>query len=147
MKITAADQMTAVQIMEGLRHLSKSRIRINHYHLRCLECLACFQFPFKSFRVNSHNHANRIKFRHFCLRHKITGIHKMHGIDFTHILIGSRCHQCQKRMLLMAAFPSPGSHLMSSTGQRVTHNLPFSRPCSGQRQHFKILVVHIQAGT
>ena len=147
MKISAANQMTAVQIMEGLCHLSKSGIRINHYYFWCLERLACFQFPFKSFRMDSHHHANRIKFRYFCLRHKITGIYKMHGIDFTHILIGSRRHQCQKRMLLMAAFPSPGSHLMFSAGQRITHNLPLSRPCSGQRQHFKILIVHIQTGT
>ena len=147
MKITAADQMTAVQIMEGLCHLPKSRIRINHYHFRCLERLACFQFPFKSFWMDSHNHANCIKFRHFCLRHKITGIHKMHGIDFPHILIGSRCHQCQKRMLLMAAFPSPGTHLMSSAGQRITLDLTFSRPCPGQCQHLKILIIHIQTCT
>ena len=144
MKIFTANQMFSIEIMESLCHLPDSCIGINHYHFWCLKCLLWIQFPGKSFSMNPHYHANSIEFCHFRLRHKVSGIHKMHRINFAHILIGSRCHQRQKWMFLMTALSSPGANLMSSSGKRCSLNLPFPCPGPGQCHHLKTFVIHIQ---
>ena len=100
-QVRTANQVIPIQIMVCPRHLSKTFPRIDKNHFRSRKTLLRFQFPRKSFRMNPHHHTHRIKLTFFRLCNKISGIHKIHCINFSHILIRFWSYQSHERTFLM----------------------------------------------
>ena len=146
MQIFAADQMIAVQIMEGFRHLSKPGVRVDQHCLRRLEGLARQQPPAEALRMNAHHHAHRVMLRQLRLRQKIAGVDKIHRIHFTDVLRGFRSHQSQEGITLMAGFSAHRGHTLISTRQLLPFDMALPRPGAVQRDLLKRFVIHIQAG-
>ena len=143
----AADEMVPVKVMITSCHRSKTVSGVNYNHLRCLEFLSRCKEPGKFLRIDSHSHTEVIKLAQLCLRHKVSGIHEMHGVNFTVFLLGSVCHKGNKRMFLVAGLSSRGRDHLFSVMELSCLDVTLSCPGSVKRQHGKILIVHIQADT
>ena len=128
MIIRTSDQMASVKIMITSGHMSKSFSRICHNHFRSLKLCSQNKFPGKFLTVYSHDHTNRVKLCQFCLRDKISGINKMHGIHSSLFLCRSRCHKCQEWMFLMAGLPSCRRNKLFSIMERILLDMAFSCP-------------------
>ena len=102
MRVTAADQVVAVQIMKFPRHFPESLGGIQADNLRCVKALARCQMPLKALRMNAHHHAHTVELTQLCLCQEISGIHEIHRIHFAHLLIGAWCHKRKKWIFLMA---------------------------------------------
>ena len=89
--IFSADQMIAVEIMEGSGHCAKSARRIYHNYFRSLKGFARIQLPAKVLRMNSHDHTKLVKLIVLYHSLKVTGIYEIHCINFTVIVIGTLC--------------------------------------------------------
>ena len=139
--------MVPVKVMITSCHRSKTVSGVNHDNFRCLEFLSRCKKPGKFLRIDSHSHTEVIKLAQFCLRHKVSGIYEMHGVNFTVLLLSPVCHKGNKRVLLMAGFSSCGRDHLFSIMELSGLDVTFSCPGSMKRQHGKILIVHIQAGT
>ncbi len=133
--------------MKGSGHTAKPLIRIHQDNLRCRKFLPRIQFPLKIIGMNPHGHPHRIKLGQLCLCQEIAGIHKVHSIHFARLLGRPRCQKRQKRVFLMAGFPSYRGHHLPAMSQGSPLHLPFSCPGAVKRQHFKSPVIHIQTGT
>ncbi len=94
--------MFPVKIVESSRHAAEPLSRINQHRLRRLELFAGLKLPLEILRVNPHNHSNLVELVVLYGNLKITGVHKMHGVNLALLLAGSLCNQSRKRMVLMA---------------------------------------------
>ena len=71
----------------------------------------------------------------------------MHRIHTTLLLCSSRCHKCDKRMLLVAGFASGRLYALFAIMERALLNMTLSRPSAMKRNHFKVFIIHIQTRT
>ena len=139
--------MISVKIVESTCHLSKSFIGVNHNHLRCLKFLSRFKLPLKTVRMNPHHHSDLIKLIILCHHLEITGINKIHRIDFSMLLISSPCLNCHKWMILMTGLPTGRFNAEFPMAYRNTLNMALSCPGAMKRNCLKIFIIHIKAGT
>ena len=139
--------MVPVKVMITSCHRSKTVSGVNYIHLRCLEFLSRCKEPGKFLRIDSHSHTEVINLSCRTSCQEVSGIDEMHGIDFSVLLVCSVCHKSHKRMLLMAGFSSCGRDHLFSIMELSGLDVTLSCPGSVKRQHGKILIVHIQAGT
>ena len=147
MIVRAADHMLPVKFLIAPGHFPKSLSGIGENDLRCLEGSSCLKIPAEVLRTDPHRHADRIKLAAFHLSDKISGINKMHTVNFSAFLIRSRSQKCNKRMLLMAGFSPEGGYQLFSISQGTSLDMAFSCPGTVKAQHLKILIIHIHTGT
>ena len=133
--------------MESTCHLSKSFTGVNHNNLGCLEFLFRLKFPLKTVRMNPHHHPDLVKLVILYHHLKVTGIDKIHCIDFPMLLISSPGFNRHKRMILMAGLPTGRLDAEFSMTYRNTLDLAFPCPGAMKSNCLKVLIVHIKAGT
>ena len=138
--------MLPVQVMETARHTADAFRRVNQNRFRRLETFLRLQFPTEIIRIKPYCHAHTVKLADFLLNHKITGIHKIHGIHFAGILRGPFRHQRHEGMFLMSWFPPQGRYRVFTVPRFLPLDTALPRPGTVQRQTFKVLIVHIKAG-
>ena len=81
-------------------------MRIHQNRLRSLEAFTGSQFPAKILRLNTDYHTDTPKLTHLGLCDEIPGIYQLKAKYFPGFLPGILSQYTQKRMLLMAAFPT-----------------------------------------
>ena len=130
MIVAAPDHMVSVKIVETAAHLPEPLPRISQDHLRRLKSFFAGKHPAELIIVNPHHHTHAVILCQFRLRQKISGIHKMHRVNFSFPLVRTGCNKRHKRMLLMAGFSPQGGNRLFSIAQRPLLNMPLSRPCA-----------------
>ena len=104
MVIRTANHVASIKIVITSGHLSKTLWGVNTNYLWCLEWWTRRKLPAKFLSWNSHDHTHHVKLCTFCLRDKVSRIHKMHCVNLTVFLIAPLCDKCLERMLLMTGF-------------------------------------------
>ncbi len=146
MIVYAADHMASVKIMEIAAHPAKPFPGVSQDHLRRLKILTGGKHPAKLLRVDAHHHPYTVKLVHLDLRQEVSGIHKMHGVYLSLLLVGARRNQRHKRMFLMAGFSPQGRDRLFPAAHGSPLNMPLPRPGAAQIYHLKGFIVHIKAG-
>ena len=145
-QIRTADQMFAVQVMEGTGHSADTLVGVHQHRLRRIKPSSGLQQPLEAIRMDAHGQTQGVQMIQLRLGAEITGIHQIDAVDISLLLVCAGTCNHHKRMILMACPAGQRINRKLSLCDGSFHHIALSGPCTVERGQFIILIGYIQTG-